>query len=64
MTEVRANLGLVLRGDIFDLKTFSEGLDRLLIETPTVRLVHRQVSASRLWLKEGDDMNETGSRKA
>ena len=62
MTEIRANLGLVLRGDIDDLKTLIEGLDRLLIETPGVKLVHKQVSASKLWLKEGDDMNAARAR--
>jgi hypothetical protein len=61
MTEemsVKANLGLVLRGEIVALKGFVERLDGMISETPEVQLVHKHVSASKLWLKEGGEMNE------
>ena len=61
MTEemsVKANLGLVLRGEIVALKSFVERLDGLISETPEVRLIHKHVSASKLWVKEGGEMNE------
>ena len=61
MTEemsVKANLGLVLRGEIVALKSFLERLDGLISETTKVQLVHKHVSASKLWLKEGGEMNE------
>jgi hypothetical protein len=61
MTEemsVKANLGLVLRGEIVALKGFVERLDGMISETPDVQLVHKHVSASKLWVKEGGEMNE------
>ena len=56
--EMKANLGLVYRGEIVALKSFLEQLDRLTSETPAVQLVHKHVSASKLWVKEGGEMNE------
>jgi hypothetical protein len=58
MTELKANLGIVLRGDFVELRTFLVRLDGLLDDSPDVKLVHKQVSASKLWLKEGSDMND------
>lgn len=57
-TELKANLGLVLRGDILDLRTITEGIDLLLRSNPSVQIVFRHVSASKLWIKEGDGMND------
>ena len=51
--ELKANLGIVLRGDVIALKGFVERLDELISESPEVQLVHKHVSASKLWLKEG-----------
>ena len=56
--EMKANLGLVIRGEIVALKGFVERLDGLISETPDVQLVHKHVSASKLWVKEGDGINE------
>jgi hypothetical protein len=61
MTEemsVKANLGLVLRGEIVALKSLVERLDGLISSTPAVQLVHKHVSASKLWIREGGEMNE------
>jgi len=58
--ELKVNFGLVLRGDILALHEVTEGIDLLISEHPEVRLVHRHLSASKLWIKEGDDMNGTG----
>lgn len=51
--EVKANLGFVLRGDIVELKRFANGLDQLFSKYPDIQLVHKHVSASKLWIKEG-----------
>lgn len=59
-TELKANLGIVLRGEIVALKGIVERLDELLAETPAVQLVHKHVSASKLWINEGDGMNDKG----
>ena len=56
--EMKANLGLVFRGEVVALKGFLERLDELTSETPEVQLVHKHVSASKLWVKEGGEMNE------
>ena len=50
---VKANLGIVLRGDVIALKGFVERLDELISESQSVQLVHKHVSASKLWIKEG-----------
>lgn len=55
--ELKANLGFVVRGDFTGLNLFAEKLDQLALEIG-VRIVHKQASASKLWIKEGDDMNE------
>jgi len=57
-TELKANLGMVLRGDLVALKSLVERLDGLISEAPAVQLVHKHVSASKLWIKEGGEMNE------
>ena len=57
ITELKANLGLVLRGDVIVLKALMADLDRLLRDKPELQIVHRHVSASKLWIREGDGMN-------
>ena len=64
ITELKANLGLVLRGDVVILKALMADLDRLLSERPEVQIVHKHVSASKLWIKEGGDMNEEDPAEA
>ena len=61
-TELKANLGIVLRGDIIALKGFVERVDGLIDETHDLQLVHKHMSASKLWINEGDGMNEPGAR--
>jgi len=51
---VKANLGIVLRGEVVALKGFVERLDGLISETQGIELLHRHLSASKLWLKEGE----------
>ena len=55
--ELKANLGIVVRGDVLELKDFLVTLDDYLSEFTGINLIHKQLSASRLWIKEGDDMN-------
>ena len=52
-SELKANLGIVLRGDVIALKSFVERLDELIAESTDIQLVHKHVSASKLWVKEG-----------
>jgi hypothetical protein len=58
LTELKVNLGMVLRGDVVVLKELMADLDRLLSKRPEVQIVHKHVSASKLWIREGDGMNE------
>jgi hypothetical protein len=58
ITEVKANLGLVLRGDVIALKAFMADLDKILDKRSELQVVHRHVSASKLWIREGEEMNE------
>ena len=58
INELKANLGLVLRGDVVVLKAFMADLDRLLAKRPEIQIVHKHVSASKLWIREGEEMNE------
>jgi|WetSurMetagenome_2_1015567.scaffolds.fasta_scaffold74737_2 hypothetical protein len=55
--ELKANLGFVVRGDFTGLNLFADLIDKLALQAG-VQIVHKQVSASRLWIKEGDEMNE------
>ena len=64
ITELKANLGLVLRGDFVVLKALMTDLDRLLAKRPEVQIVHKHVSASKLWIREGDGMNEEDTTEA
>jgi len=58
--ELKANLGFIIRGDYSDLTDFSEKLEKLIIETG-VQMVHKHASASKLWIREGDEVNELRS---
>lgn len=58
-TELKANLGIVLRGEVVALKGFVERLDGLISESSRVQLVHKHLSASKLWINEGDGMNDS-----
>lgn len=58
LTELKANLGVVLRGDVIVLKAFMADLDKLLAKRPEVQIVHKHVSASKLWIREGEEMND------
>lgn len=60
MTDVRVNYALIVRGNLFDLIEFIKELDSILAYNPEIKLVHQQTSASRLWIKEGEDANEPG----
>jgi hypothetical protein len=50
---VKANLAVVVRGDMRDLSAFAERVELLASELQLV-IVHKQASASRLWIKEAD----------
>lgn len=50
---VKANLGVIVRGSMSDLSLFAELVEALASEHRLV-VVHKQASASRLWIKVGD----------
>lgn len=64
ITELKANLGLILRGDVIVLKAFMADLDGLLRDNPELQVIHRHVSASKLWIREGDGLNEKQGRES
>jgi hypothetical protein len=57
MPELKANLGLLVRGEYGGLCRFLEHVQKM-ADGAGVQLVFQQVSASRLWIKEGDEMND------
>lgn len=59
LPEMRVNLGLLLRGDYKSLANLLIKIGPMLDETG-VQFVHKQLSASKLWIKEGDGMNDIG----
>lgn len=56
--DLKANLAMVMRGDFAELRQFADGMETLLSEHPSVQLVHKHISASKLWIKEGEAMND------
>ena len=53
-TEIKANCGLVIRGDILAIKRIMQELERIISLEKNVIIVHKTVSAAKLWIKEGD----------
>lgn len=54
-TELKVNCGLVIRGDILAIKRIMQELERTISLENNVIIVHKTVSAAKLWIKEGDD---------
>jgi len=50
---LKANLAVIVRGSMSDLPTFAERVEALCAELGLI-VVHKQASASKLWVKEGD----------
>jgi formamidopyrimidine-DNA glycosylase len=59
--ELKANMALVVRAPLSDIQDFAKDLTELLQARPAILVVHAQMSGSKLWIKEGGDMNEEGS---
>lgn len=57
ITEMKANLGIVIRGDFRALEEFLHYVEPILDEIG-LQVVFKQVSASKLWIREGEDMND------
>ena len=53
-TEIKANCGLVIRGDVLALKRIMQELDQIILAENNVIIVHKTVSAAKLWIKEGE----------
>jgi len=59
--EPKANMALVVRGHLAEIQALAQELTFLLQAKPSIVVVHRQLSGSKLWIKEGGDMNEEGT---
>ena len=62
--EIKANLGLIIRGDIKELSDFADELEELLDDYDDLILVHNHLSANKLWIQDktepdvdGDELN-------
>ena len=53
--EIKANLGLVVRGDVVALKTLVGRLNEVIADVGELEIIFKHVSASKLWIKEGGD---------
>jgi len=53
-TELKVNCGLVIRGDVLAIKRIMQELERTISLEKNVIIVHKTVSAAKLWIKEGD----------
>ena len=47
-------MAVIVRGDILELRTFSDRLESLILDSSGIQFVHKHVSASKLWIKEGE----------
>ena len=50
---LKANLAVIVRGPMSELPIFAERVEAMCTELGLI-VVHKQASASRLWVKEGD----------
>ena len=50
---LKANLGIIVRGAMNDLSLFADRIEELCKELGLI-VCHKQASASKLWIKEGD----------
>jgi hypothetical protein len=57
-SEIKVNCAVIIRGDILAIKRVMQELDRWISHEPEIRVIHQQVSASKLWIKEGGDTDE------
>ena len=57
---IKANFGIVLRGDVLDIKFIVQDLEPLLLKYPGIKVIHKQISVNKLWIQIGDEMNEYG----
>jgi hypothetical protein len=56
--EIKVTHAMVLRGEVLAIRAVIEGLELLLKANPDVVLIHSQTSASRLWIKEGGELDD------
>ncbi len=53
--DVPLTLAFILRGHTYSIQAFLDDLETLLKDHPDVRIVHREASPGRLWIKrEGE----------
>lgn len=51
--DLKANLGLVIKGDIYELRDLLKAVQETIEKSPTAQLVYKKLSADKLWIKEG-----------
>jgi hypothetical protein len=59
--ELKANLAIVLRGDIYALQEIGAVIEAFIKAHSDIQLVHKHISASKLWINEGA-INEDGQK--
>ncbi len=60
LANVRTNLGLVLSGDVEVVKAYLEDLAAYLKESPGIRVIFREISGDRLWIRKGESKYAPG----
>ncbi len=55
--DLKANLGLVIKGDLYELRDLLKAVQDTIAKSPTASLVYKKLSADKLWIKEGSKVD-------
>jgi hypothetical protein len=53
--DLKAHLGLVIRGDIYELRDVLEHLNKATKKSPTLEIIYKTISTEKLWVKVGEE---------
>ncbi len=53
--DLKAHLGLVIRGDIYEIRDVLKYLSAEAKKSPTLEIIYKTVSTEKLWIKVGED---------
>ena len=51
--DLKAHLGLVIRGDIYELRDVVDHLNKETKKSPTLEIIYMKISGEKLWIKVG-----------
>jgi hypothetical protein len=57
-TDLKAHLGLVIRGDLYELRDVLELVNKTAKSSPTLEIIYKTVTADKLWIKVGEKGSE------